>query len=541
MATFRDEQVIAVSDLRVEANSDNGTPQVLVDGVSFNLRRGEVLGLIGESGAGKSTIGLACLGYARHGCRITGGVISLDGRNLRTMSTGELCDVRGTRVAYIAQSAAASFNPSKTLMSQVCEIAVRHGISTPDKARDDARELFRQLDLPNPESFGDRYPHQVSGGQLQRAMAAMAMAAKPSIVVFDEPTTALDVTTQVEVLAAFRKLIRGHGTAALYITHDLAVVAQIADRIMVLRHGKTVEEGGSNSILFEPKEDYTRRLVAERLATSKAVSTSDSEGRVIMQVKNVSATFGTLKAVDQVSLDLNSGDTLAIVGESGSGKTTLARMITGLVPMSSGEMTFDGKPLPPLLRKRTRDQLRRIQMIHQMPDVAINPKHTVLETIGRAIGFYYSLPAREIKERVRELLAQIDLPESFMGRYPDQLSGGQKQRISIARAIAAKPDVIVCDEVTSALDQLVGEEILKLLKRLQEELGVSYIFITHDIGTVRRVSNKVAVMRCGKFVASGKTTEIFSPPFHPYTEQLLSSVPEMRTNWLDEVIAQRRQ
>jgi peptide/nickel transport system ATP-binding protein len=531
--------MIEIRDLCIEAASSTGSPQLLVDGVSFSVKKGEVLGLIGESGAGKSTIGLACLGFARRGCRISGGSILVGGLNLRTMSDAELCSIRGTSIAYIAQSAAASFNPAKTLMKQVCEVSVKHGLATPQAAREEAIRLFRALDLPEPERFGDRFPHQVSGGQLQRAMAAMAMVAKPKLLVFDEPTTALDVTTQVEVLAAFRKLIREHGTAAVYITHDLAVVAQIADRITVLRYGKTVEVGSTDKILFQPENEYTRKLVAERISAKGIASQAEADNNAIMHVDNLSTSFGTLRAVDGVSLQLNRGDTLAIVGESGSGKTTLARIITGLNQSTGGSMSFDGKDLPPLLHTRTREQLRRIQMVHQMPDVAINPKHTVLETIGRPLKFYFNMSATQIRERVKELLGQIDLPETFLNRLPGQLSGGQKQRISIARAIAAKPDIIVCDEVTSALDPLVAQEILDLLKRLQTDLGISYIFITHDLGTVRRISNKVAVMHQGKFVASGMTSDVFAPPLHPYTEQLLSSVPEMRTDWLDDVMAKR--
>jgi peptide/nickel transport system ATP-binding protein len=535
------DQILDVEDLRIQVHTDAGPGPVLVDNVSLQLRQGEVLGLIGESGAGKSTIGLATMGYSRSGCFITGGKIIFRGKDVRGMTREERQDLRGHGVAYIAQSAAASFNPALTLYEQICEIALRRGLMTEAEAKADAVRLFKELELPNPETFGERYPHQVSGGQLQRAMAAMAMITKPSILVFDEPTTALDVTTQVEVLASFRKLIREHGTAALYITHDLAVVAQIADRIMVLRHGKMIEVGESTQILQAPREEYTRRLVAERTVANQNLHQERAEAdKPILEVTNVVASYRSLtKVINDVTIDIKRGDTLAVVGESGSGKSTLARVVVGLLPRSSGDVKFQGESLPARLQDRTRDQLRRIQMIYQMPDVALNPRQTLLEIIGRPMEFYFGRSKSEVKVKVAEMLRHIDLPESFINRRPGELSGGQKQRVCIARALAAEPELIICDEVTSALDQLVGEEILRLLNRLQEELGVAYMFITHDLGTVRRIANKVAVMLKGQLVAYGDTAKIFSPPFHPYTELLLSSVPEMRADWLDEVLSKR--
>jgi peptide/nickel transport system ATP-binding protein len=535
------EEVLQVGELRVVARGDNELSPVLVDDVGFSLRRGEVLGLIGESGAGKSTIGLTMLGYTRHGCAIEGGRILFQGRDIRQMTPRERRALRGPSVAYIAQSAAASFNPAMTLFEQICEIPVRHGLMSQAAAKVEAIRLLSELELPDPEEFGKRYPHQVSGGQLQRAMAAMAMAAKPDILIFDEPTTALDVTTQVEVLAAFRRLIREHGTAAIYITHDLAVVAQIADHIMVLRYGKMVEHGTADQILQAPREEYTRHLVAERLARHRLRANTASDEAPLLEVKDVVASYRSLlRVIDGVSLDVHRGDTVAVVGESGSGKSTLARVITGLLPRESGEIRFRGEVLPPRLSERNRDQLRRVQMIYQMPDVALNPSHTLYEIIGRPVRFYFGRPRAQVRARVLELLQLMDLPAHYIDRKPQELSGGQKQRVGIARALAAEPDLIICDEVTSALDQLVGEEILGLLRRLQEDLGVAYLFITHDIGTVKRIANKVVVMLKGRLVAAGETARVFAPPFHPYTELLLSSVPEMRRDWLDEVLVGRQ-
>ena len=537
----RDDSVILdIRGMRVAVRTDTGEGPVLVDDVSLQLRRGEVIGLIGELGAGKSTIGLASMGYTRRDCYIIGGQIIFGDTDLRAVDADERRALRGPKIAYIAQSAAASFNPAHTLMEQVCEASVRHGVMGFAEARDAAVALFRELDLPSPETIGGRYPHQVSGGQLQRVMAAMAMVAKPDILIFDEPTTALDVTTQVECLAAFRKLIREHGTAALYITHDLAVVAQIADRIMVLRRGKMVEFGDSRQILQQPQEEYTRRLVSERVAGHGFVAVTGAGDVPILSIDHVSADYpGKPRVIDDVSLEVRKGDTRAVVGELGSGKSTLARVVMGLLARTAGDVRFNGTSLPPRLKDRTRDQLRRVQMIYQMPDVALNPQHTLLDTIGRPVAFYFKRSRSEVRARVLELLRQMELPESYITRKTSELSGGQKQRVSIARALAAEPDLIICDEVTSALDQLVGEEILRLLKRLQGELGVAYLFITHDLGTVKRIANKVTVMLQGKVVASGETAAVFAPPYHPYTELLLSSVPEMRPDWLDEVLARR--
>lgn len=536
MTRTSNETILKLTDLRVEALSG----AVLVDNVSLELKRGEVVGLIGESGAGKSTIGLASMVYARAGCHIAGGKVEVAGADVRTLDADGRRERRGQRIAYIAQSAAASFNPAHRLMDQVIEMPVSHGLMKIEEAKAWALELFRALDLPNPDTFGERYPHQVSGGQLQRAMAAMAMSCRPDILVLDEPTTALDVTTQIEVLALLKKLIRDYNMAALYITHDLAVVAQVSDRIMVLRHGKMVELGETAQILQAPKMDYTRALVAERQAADKlAIISASSQAQPVIEANNVTGVYGTFTAVKNVSISVARGETVAVVGESGSGKSSLARLIVGLLPRRAGDVKLHGATLSPDLKGRNRDELRKVQLIYQQPDVALNPRQTIGEIIGRPVEFYFNRSPSEVKERVAELLRLVGLPEDYAGRLSTALSGGQKQRICIARALAAEPDVIICDEPTSALDQLVAEDILKLLKSLQDNLGVGYLFITHDLGIVRRIAHRTAVMLKGEIIAQGPTAEIFAPPFHPYTERLLSSVPEMRTDWLDDVLARR--
>ncbi|MER8917362.1 ABC transporter ATP-binding protein [Mesorhizobium sp. M0761] len=522
--------ILDVRGLRIGAKSKAGWAEI-VKGIDLTLRRGEILGLIGESGAGKSTIGLAALGYVKPGCRITDGTILFAGGDLSELSEAELRRLRGVRIAYVAQSAAAAFNPAHRLIDQYTEVAVVHGVSDAASARAQAVELYRKLHLPDPGTFGERFPHQVSGGQLQRAMVAMALACKPDITVFDEPTTALDVTTQIEVLAAIKDVVRDFHTAAIYITHDLAVVAQLADRIMVLRHGELVEEGNTRQILEQPSADYTRQLL--RRDPPKSDTTTAS--RKILTVSSVDAAYGSIKVLHDVSLSVGEGTTVAVVGESGSGKSTLARVVTGLLPCSKGTLLFDGKAINSSLKRRSLDLRRRIQLVHQTPDTSLNPRHRVREVLGRPLAFYHGLTGRLRTARMIQLLEQIELDPTFLDRFPEELSGGQKQRLCIARALSAKPDLIICDEVTSALDQSVAQGILRLLMDLQKNLGVSYLFITHDLQTVRAIADEVVVMNQGLIVEQGPKDEFFAPPHHPYTQLLLTSVPQMDPEWLDSI------
>ena len=535
-------ELLSVRDLKIEATSyPPGEPPkrvTIVDGVSFDLAKGKVLGLIGESGAGKSTIGLSALAYGRGGAEITGGQVLLDGKDILPLGKSGIRKIRGARVCYVAQSAAAAFNPAHKLGEQVIEASVKHGLMTKHEARKRALYLFRVLGLPNPESFGDRYPHQVSGGQLQRAMTAMALCSNPELIVFDEPTTALDVTTQIDVLAAIKHAIEETHTAALYITHDLAVVAQISDDIMVLRHGKQVEYGTARQIIEAPTQDYTRALVNVRQETR---AEAPDQTTALLKVENVTAGYPNgFKVLFDVSLHLPKAQTLAIVGESGSGKSTLARVITGLLPPLEGTVSFDGKPLSRALKGRSNDDLRRIQLIYQMADTAMNPRQTVRDIIGRPLTFYYGLRGAAKTARVKELLEQIEMGTGFVDRYPAELSGGQKQRVAIARALAANPELILCDEPTSALDPLVAEGILKLLMKLQEEKQLSYVFITHDIAIVRAIADSVAVMHRGRLVRFGPKSKVLSPPFDDYTDLLLKSVPEMEIGWLEKVLTTRK-
>jgi len=534
------DELLKIKKLVIEGFTNEKWVEI-VHGIDLTLKRGEVLGLIGESGAGKSTIGLAAMGYTRQGCRLASGSIVFDGMELFDADDNTKRNIRGTRIAYVAQSAAASFNPAHRLIKQYAETPVQHGLMNFTEAEKNAVDIYSRLLLPDPENIGYRYPHQVSGGQLQRAMVAMAMACRPDIIVFDEPTTALDVTTQIEVLAAIKNITRQFNTAAIYITHDLAVVAQLADRIMVLRYGNLVEENDARTILAKPKKEYTRKLLSVRtLREDKDLSTSEKD--VLLKVEDVSAGYtGTEMVLKDINLKIRRGRTVALVGESGSGKSTLARVIIGLLPPMRGNVFYDGKQLPPALKSRDRESLRVMQMIYQMPDTALNPRQKVRKIIGRPLAFYFGMQGKEREIRILELLDMIELSSKYIERYPGELSGGEKQRICIARALAAKPDLIICDEVTSALDQLVAEEILKLLQDLQNELRVSYLFITHDLATVKAIADEIVVMLKGRIVEQGVKKDVLAPPHHEYTELLLSSVPEMDPDWLDNLLKERRE
>ena len=531
--------LLQIRNLGIAAQARHGLLSVdILKGIDVDLARGQVLGLIGESGAGKSTLGLAALGYLRRGLTRVTGNITFDSKLLNLDDVTGLQAMRGRLVCYVAQSAAAAFNPAHKLLSQVIEVAQIHGNVGDTTARKRALELFERMGLPDPEQFGNRYPHEVSGGQLQRAMTAMALVGQPDLIVFDEPTTALDVTTQIDVLAIIKDVIEEFGTAAIYVSHDLAVVAQIADRIKVLRHGVEIEEQPTRDLLDHPREPYTRELLAVRHEIS--VKLRPVEGEPILVVDNVSAAYGSSRILDGISIELRRGANLAIVGESGSGKSTLARVITGLLPPVTGQVRHYGRPLPAALRQRSRSIRKNIQLIYQMPDIAMNPRQRVFDIVGRAAFRLAGLSKREAYTRTRELLDMVELNVSLGESFPGQLSGGQKQRVCIARALAADPEIIICDEITSALDPLVAEGIMELLARTQDAVGVSYIFITHDIGLVRSVADDVVVMREGRVVEQGPRVDLFAPPHDDYTHLLISSTPVTAPGWLEQVVAARR-
>jgi len=533
------EPLVQVEGLRVVVRKD-GRETAIVKDVGFSIPRGEVLALIGESGSGKTTIALTLLGYARRGCRIAGGSIRIGATSVLGLDAEGLYDLRGRKVSYIAQSAAAAFNPMKAIMDQVIEGALIHGTSTRAQAEAKAVELFAALALPDPSGIGARYPHQVSGGQLQRLMAAMALITDPELVVLDEPTTALDVTTQIEVLRAFKKVVRERGATAVYVSHDLAVVAQMADQILVLSDGQMREVGATQDILSRPAHPYTKSLLAAAAPQPRDGAPAATEAP-LLEIRGLTAGYGRVDAsgmpatrvIDDLDLTIARGSTLGVIGESGSGKTTLARVIAGLVPAARGTVVFDGKPLPTNLTERTREQFRRIQIVFQNADTVLNPAHTIERILARPLAFYHGVRGDEARKRIARLLDLVKLPAALVSRRPAELSGGQKQRVNLARALAAEPDLILCDEVTSALDTVVGAAVLDLLAELRRELGVSLMFISHDISTVRAVCDQVVVLYSGCKVDSGSRQALAAPPFHPYADLLIASVPELRAGWLD--------
>ena len=532
--------VLDIAGLNIVSSRQPDAPPLL-KGLTLRLQRGEVLGLIGESGAGKSTLGLAALGYQRTGCRYDKGVVRFDDLILQHNDEAMLSSLRGVRMAYVAQSAAAAFNPAHRLGAQITEGARCHATFSRQEAKRRMVSLFRRFDLPEPDRFGDRFPHQASGGQLQRAMIVMAMLCEPQLIVFDEPTTALDVTTQIEVLATIKKNIRAQGsTSALYITHDLAVVAQVADRIMVLKDGMLVEENETSSLLTKPQRPYTKELLSVyQVQRPRGRGTKKGAG-VLLRGEGLDAGYGGgTRILEGVRFDVSEHEILGVVGESGCGKSTLARVVTGLLPSREGSLWLGGEELPRRLKRRSKEQLRRVQLVSQIPDSALNPRQKIREALGRPLSYFF--PQRrpaEREHRLNELLSSCELDLKVADAFPAELSGGQKQRVCIARALAAEPDIIVCDEITSALDRLIAKGIVELMLDLQKKLGMAYIFISHDLGLVRAISDDIMVMQGGRVLSYGAGSEIEKSK-DAYTQKLLRSVPQMRVGWLDEVLQKR--
>lgn len=544
-----DDIIFETKDLRISAIRDDGSELPIVKGVDIRVPRGSVVALIGESGSGKTTISLSALGYCKPGLKFAGGEARLLGQDLTKMSTKDLQHIRGERVAYLAQSAAATFNPSLRINEQVTESPVLHGTKTQEEANKRANELYHALELPDPDNIGSRYPHQVSGGQLQRLMAAMALCSDPDLLVLDEPTTALDVTTQIEVLKVFKKVIKEENAAALYITHDLAVVAQIADYIVVLYNGEVQEKGPVDAIINRPRHPYTKRLMAA-VRPSPASGQSDEDtgdhGREVpaLDVKHVTAGYGKgsggvplVTVLRDVNVKIERGNTIGVIGESGCGKSTLARVMAGLLPPTDGTIELEGKPIKGSFRNRSKAELQKIQFVYQMADTALNPKHKIADILGRPLELCHGLRGRAKRDKVARLLTLVDLNPELANRYPGELSGGQKQRINLARSLAAEPEIMLCDEVTSALDSIVGANVIELMKRLRKDTGVSFVFISHDLSTVASFADEIVVLYAGRVAEKGPTDQVLSPPFHPYTRLLISSVPEMRIGWLEDTMA----
>lgn len=534
-----DQPLVSVRDLKIGAKTDSGREVEIIKGVSFDIAPGEILALIGESGSGKTTIALSLMGHTRPGCKIHGGTIRLGRRDVTAMTERQRADMRGTEVSYVPQSAAAAFNPAKRIMDQVVEITAIHKLMPRDQAEAKARQLFRALALPDPDTIGSRYPHQVSGGQLQRLSAAMALIGDPALVIFDEPTTALDVTTQIEVLRAFKSVMDKGRVAGVYVSHDLAVVAQIADRIIVLKNGVVQEEGPTEQILHAPAHPYTRQLLDAFEPVPHVPEARAKASEPILRVQNLCAGYGAIrdgvpaaKILHDVSFRLERGRNLGVIGESGSGKSTLARAIAGILPAYRGNLLLDGKELKPSLAERSKDELRRAQIVFQLADTALNPAQSIEAILARPLTFYHGMSGAARAARVVELLDMVRLPGHLRHRLPSELSGGQKQRVNLARALAAEPELILCDEITSALDTVVAAAILDLLKELQRELNLSYMFISHDLSTVEAICDEVLVMLKGRVVEALPAARMSTDAAHPYSRLLIGSIPKLDTGWL---------
>jgi len=542
-------EFITVNNLRINAKKEDGGTLEIVKDVSFTLEKGKVLALIGESGSGKTTIALSLLGYTKPGCYFSGGEVWVGADDLLETNPKLLREWRGKRITYVAQSAAAAFNPSKRLIDQVIESALLNKMGTRNELIAKAVKLFKELALPNPEEIGQRYPHEVSGGQLQRLMAAMALIVDPELVILDEPTTALDVTTQVEVLQVFRKVVQQRNVTAVYVSHDLAVVAQVADKVVVLNHGQIQETNDIETIITKPSHPYTAELMAAaNPSQSKDNKTNEITNLVtknpqpVLTVRKLVAGYGKrdskgmpeFPVLDDINFNLYPGQAIGIIGESGSGKSTLAKTLVGLLPAALGNAKYKGEELSAGLSQRTKKQCQKIQLVFQSADTALNPKQTIRQLLDRPLKTYFNLSKQEQTKRIEELIELVQLPKEVIDRKPSALSGGQKQRVNLARALAAEPDVIICDEVTSALDTVVGAAILELLHDLKDRLGFAYLFISHDMNSVKSLCDDVIVLYKGAQVQTASTQELYHGALHPYSALLMDSIPQIRTSWINE-------
>jgi peptide/nickel transport system ATP-binding protein len=585
--------VVDVSDLRVELL---GSGVDIVDEIGLQIHSGEVLGLVGESGSGKTTVGMALLGHVRRGGTVGGGAVTVDGRDLSALGADELRRLRGGVVSYIPQDPGTALNPALRIGTQLAEVLEAHASEwSEDERGARVREALAEVALPTDDVFLRRYPHQLSGGQQQRVAIAMAFANRPKVIVCDEPTTGLDVTTQARVLETVRDLCRSHQVAALYVTHDLAVVAELADRVAVMYAGRIVESGPREAIFSAPRHPYTRRLlravpdiagkrtvvgIPGRAALpgsrpegcffhprcpfaddesrsafppvtdvgrghtvrcfhhEEAVRTPEPEGsgqlgprkvgeEVVLTVRDLDAHYGASHALFRIDLEVHREECLALVGESGSGKTTLARSVSGLHGDYTGQVRLRDDPLPQAARRRSREARKEIQYIFQNPYASLNPRRTIGQTIGRQLQLFYPGSRADTGQRVAECLERVALSSSAASRFPDQLSGGERQRVAIARALAAQPSVLICDEVTSALDVSVQAAIIELLGELRREMGLSMLFITHDLALIRTIADRVAVMNKGRIVEEGSVDAILTAPTADYTRELLANTPSI--------------
>ncbi|SIO87260.1 ABC transporter ATP-binding protein [Nocardiopsis sp. JB363] len=530
--TGADEPTGDETVLRVEGLTVIGRPSdvEIISGASVTVNRGEILGLVGESGSGKTTLGLALLHHLKRATEITDGRVRVGGRDLASLNERQVRELRGRAVAYIPQSPASALNPALRLGIQLTE-ALHDANATPKQVAERVSEVLREVALPDDPAFLRRYPHQLSGGQQQRVAIAMAFVGRPDLIVLDEPTTGLDVTTQAHVLETIRSMTREYGTAGVYISHDMAVVADLADDIAVMYRGELVEHGRADEVLSNPRHEYTRRLLmaVPLLRTSGHEDPPAQADEPLLRISGLSAGYGRAKVLEGIDLSVSAGECVALLGESGSGKTTLSRSVVGLHHQFSGEMSFDGQSLTTSSYRRTDEQRRRIQYVFQNPYEALNPRKRVRDQI---LGPYRHLVGRPDDPDlvVAEALERAALPASYGERFPEQLSGGERQRVCIARAVATRPDLLVCDEITSALDVSVQAEIMKLLRSLQDD-GMALLFVTHNIALVSNIADRVAILNAGVIVEYGPVGRVMSAPEHEYTRALIADTPDFELSF----------
>ena len=527
--------VLEMEALRIALPAGADRPFAL-SGLSMTVMPGEIICLVGESGSGKSLAAGAIMRLLPEPhVHVAGGSLKFDGEDLLARSEAQMRRIRGNRISMIFQEPMTALNPQKTVGWQIDEVLRLHTRDGYRARRARAIELLERVHIPDPPSAYNAYPHQISGGQRQRVMIAMALALSPKLIIADEPTTALDVTTQLQILKLIRELQRDEGAGVLFITHDFGVVAEIADRVVVLRQGEMVEQGPADEVLNRPQHPYTRALIASVPDLTPPRPQDFSDAPIVLQAAGLNKTFAArggiltgrrkaVAAVKDVSFELRRGETLGVVGESGSGKTTVSRIATRLLDADTGRVELDGSDLLACNARELRRMRRHIQMVFQDPMASLNPRKRVVDIIAQGPIVHGARP-REAARKARELLELVELSPAAANRYPHEFSGGQRQRIGIARALALEPKVIVADEPVSALDVSVQAQVLKLLADLRERLHLSLLFVTHDLRVAAQLCDRIIVMQHGEIVEAGATAEVFADPRHPYTRKLLSSIP----------------
>lgn len=522
-----EEQLLSVTDLQIAYGAEPA-----VSGVSFTVGRGEVVAVVGESGSGKSTTAHAILGLLAGSGHVTGGTVEFEGEQIDSYSDRAWQRIRGARIGLVPQDPTTSLNPVTRIGDQVAEVLRIHGLADRRKARLDAVEVLERAGIDRPEIRARQYPHELSGGMRQHVLIGIALVANPALVIADEPTSALDVTVQRRILDHLDERIAESGAAVLLITHDLGVAADRADRILVMQGGRIVESGRTADILDNPRDEYTKKLLssAPSLSSGPVVRPVRQDTSPLLTLTGITKHFNvgrgsSITAVNEVSLTVPRGQTVSLVGESGSGKSTTARIAVRLEQADAGTITFDGQDITKVKGSDLRELRRRIQLVYQNPYASLDPKLSVQDIVAEPLRAFKVGGRSQQQSRAAELLDQVALPEQFLSRKPAELSGGQRQRVAIARALALKPDLLVLDEPVSALDVSVQAQILALLDELQRELGLTYLFISHDLAVVRQISDVVGVMQAGRLLEIGTTTEIFDNPRNEYTRTLLEAIP----------------